>query len=46
VLGSEKVSLTRIIQAAWEFHYPYCTDKGKRLINDLRSQVAEVFEVE
>ncbi|NRB50233.1 MAG: TetR/AcrR family transcriptional regulator [Saprospiraceae bacterium] len=36
-LGKEKVSLSDVMLAVWEFHYPYLTEKGQSLFISLRN---------
>ena len=42
VFGEEKVSITNILIAIWEFHYPYFTEKGLIKYQEIRNQIPEM----
>lgn len=46
VLGKERISLSHIMLALWEFHYPYLTEKGRELFYTLKDQLPELIEKE
>ncbi len=45
-LGKEKVSLSNVMIAVWEFHYPYLTEKGRSLFYILKEQLPDIVEQE
>jgi len=46
VLGEAKVSIKSILIAIWEFHYPYFTEKGRVVYQELRNNLPELIKME
>ena len=46
VFGEDQVSMEQVMRAIWEFHYPYFTDKGKGLYEDLKEQIPTIIQDE
>tara|TARA_B100000497_G_C7662833_1_gene399344 strand:+ start:868 stop:1518 length:651 start_codon:yes stop_codon:yes gene_type:complete len=46
VLGEENVSMESILIAIWEFHYPYFTEKGLEVYEELRKNLPSMIKEE
>lgn len=46
VLGEEQVSMEEVMNAIWEFHYPYFTEKGKEIYSNLKEQIPSIVQDE
>ncbi len=46
VFGEEQVSMQEIINAIWEFHHPYFTEKGLEIYTMLEEQIPSIVQNE
>ena len=46
VFGEDQVSMEEVMNALWEFHYPYFTDRGKELYQSLKDQIPRIVQDE
>ena len=46
ILGEEKVSMHQVMLAIWEAHYPYFTEKGKDVFEELKKQLPTMVQEE
>ena len=46
ILGEKKVSMHQVMLAIWEFHYPYFTEKGLEVFEELKGQLPMLIEKE
>lgn len=46
VFGEEKVSIESILTAIWEFHYPYFTEKGLEVYEELKKNIPNMVRAE
>lgn len=46
VLGTKKVGMDEIMLAIWEYHYPYLTDKGMIMYENIKKQIPKLVKME
>jgi len=46
VLGTKKVGMDEIMLAIWEYHYPYLTEKGMTLYENIKKQIPKLVKME
>jgi len=45
VMGEKKVNINQVVMAILETHYPYFTEKGKVMFENLKKQLPELLEI-
>lgn len=46
VLGKDKIGMDEIMLAIWEYHYPYMTEKGVVLYNNVKKRIPQLVKEE